>query len=76
MIDTARDSYNISGLGLRANLSSAEYDDRVIGAGYTSFDILSNGFKLKGSSSRVNGSSDTYVFAAFAEAPFNYSRAR
>jgi hypothetical protein len=76
IIDSARDTYNISGLGLRANLSSAEYDDRVIGAGYTSFDLLSNGFKVKGASGRVNASNDTYIYCAFAESPFQYSRAR
>jgi hypothetical protein len=76
IIDTARDTYNISGLGLRANLSSAEYDDKVIGPGYTSFDILSNGFKVKGASGRVNASSDTYIYYAVAENPFQYSRAR
>jgi hypothetical protein len=41
-------------------------------------DILSNGFKLRatGSVSSFNGSGATYIYAAFAESPFNYSRAR
>ena len=39
-------------------------------------DMLSNGFRLKNSDSKGNGSGDTYVFFAFAEAPFKNSRAR
>ena len=76
ILDTARDSYNTSGLVLRPNLSNAEVDDRVVGSGYISADILSNGFKLKGSSARINASSGTYIYAAFAENPFQYARAR
>ncbi|NBW21528.1 MAG: hypothetical protein EBR82_77575 [Caulobacteraceae bacterium] len=71
MIDTARDAYNIVKNQIIANGSDAEAD-------FSSFpiDILSNGFKLRNSGGRVNGSSTTYIYAAFAESPFNYSRAR
>ena len=34
------------------------------------FDFLSNGFKCKGSDADINASSGTYVYLAFAEAPF------
>ena len=39
--------------------------------------FLSNGFKLRNSYSEANGgSSNTYVYLAFAEQPFKYSNAR
>jgi hypothetical protein len=41
----------------------------------TSIDGLSNGFKCR-SSTVVNVSGGTYIFAAFAVSPFNYSNAR
>jgi len=40
------------------------------------FDILSNGFKLRAATSWGNISSSDYIYAAFAEAPINYARAR
>ena len=33
-------------------------------------DILSNGFKLRASSTDINGAASTYIYIAFAEAPF------
>jgi len=39
-------------------------------------DILSNGFKIRDSRSALNGNTNTIIYAAFAESPFNYSRAR
>lgn len=47
-----------------------------IGAADRSYDFVSNGFKLKGNNTGTNGSGGTYIFAAFAEAPFKYARAR
>jgi len=32
-------------------------------------DILSNGFKLRGTDASGNGSGSTYIYMAFAEAP-------
>ena len=67
--DTSRDVYNISTNNkLWPNLSNAE-------GVFAGADILSNGFKLRTTSS-PNTSSGTYIFAAFAEAPFKYARAR
>jgi hypothetical protein len=66
--DTARDTYNVCTKSLFANLSSAE--DTTYGF----FDVLSNGFKVRTSALNDNGA--TMIYAAFAEAPFNYSRAR
>ena len=36
----------------------------------TLFDLCSNGFKLRTSDSATNGSGSTYIYMAFAEAPF------
>ena len=67
--DTARSTYNVSGQELLPDSSGAEYT-------FTRFDILSNGFKGRTTNNASNTSSDTYIYAAFAEAPLNYSRAR
>ncbi len=39
-------------------------------------DILSNGFKIRNNDSKSGTASSTYVYIAFAEAPFKYARAR
>lgn len=67
--DSVRLTYNASNVQLYANSSGAEVVDDPI-------DILSNGFKIRGTGSGFNGSGYTYVFAAFAESPFQYARAR
>ena len=69
IIDTAREGYNVDNDPLYPNLSDAEGTADLA-------DILSNGFKLRSSDASVNASSGTYIYAAFAESPFNYSRAR
>jgi hypothetical protein len=66
--DTARDTYNVCTKSLFANLSNAE--DTTYGF----FDILSNGFKVRTSALNDNGA--TMIYAAFAESPFQYARAR
>jgi hypothetical protein len=66
--DTARDTYNVVTNTLLADTAGAE-------TSATSIDDLSNGFKCR-SSTVVNASSGTYIYAAFAENPFNYSLAR
>ena len=67
--DTVRDTYNQTTNSLYPNLSSAEDQ------GYLNLDILSNGFKIRTTTSN-NASGGTYVYAAFAESPFKYSLAR
>jgi len=69
MYDTARDTYNIVGKEILANESSAEVSD-------SDLDILSNGFKPRRSSNAFNASAGTFIYAAFAESPFAYARAR
>ena len=70
VMDTARDTYNAAGLLLRPNLSDAESDDRP------SMDFLSNGFKWRATTAAFNASGGTYIFAAFASAPFKFALAR
>jgi hypothetical protein len=62
--DTARDTYNASGLYLFANVSDAEQDYRST----YPIDILSNGFKVRNTLVSTNNS--VFVYAAFAESPF------
>jgi len=69
MWDTVRSTYNVQGNYLLANTAGAEGSATVI-------DILSNGFKLRTSTTGNNGSGDTIVYAAFAENPFKYALAR
>jgi hypothetical protein len=72
LFDTSRSPYNVAQEYLQPNSSAAE------ASAYTIMDILSNGFKLKtsGGGSAFNGSGATYIYAAFAESPFQYARAR
>jgi hypothetical protein len=73
ILDTARDLYNQSGLYLYPDLSNAEDDQRSV----YPWDILSNGFKPRAASgSVINDNGATYIYAAFAENPFQYARAR
>lgn len=69
ILDNSREGYNVDNDPLYTNLTSAEGTTDLA-------DLLSNGFKLRSTDSSVNASSDTYVFAAFAEQPFKYSNAR
>lgn len=73
MLDTARNPYNDTNLTLYANASDAE----STGAGGNwGFDILSNGFKIRGINSEINTSGQSYLYAAFGENPLKYSNAR
>lgn len=71
--DTSRDTYNQTNNLLRVNTSQAETTSGEI-------DILSNGFKYRGSSTNAdyvtNVSGATYIYATFAENPFKNSLAR
>jgi hypothetical protein len=75
MLDTARNPYNFGSLNsdsqytLFANTSGQEQQ-------WVSLDILSNGFRVIDQSVTINASGSTFVFAAFAEAPFQTARAR
>ena len=65
MMDDKRNTYNPNGDYLQANLSDAEET-----AGPTVTDFLSNGFKIRTASGRVNTSGATYIYLAIAEQSF------
>jgi hypothetical protein len=67
--DSARDTYNVTTNGLRPDSSLQEVSEGGI-------DFVSNGFKIRTSLSDVNASGASMIFAAFAEQPFKYARAR
>jgi hypothetical protein len=73
IIDAARSPYNVANLNLNANDATAE-NTASSGAW---LDFTSNGFKIRnGTDGAINTSSNTYIFAAFAENPFKNSLAR
>ena len=69
IFDNKRDPHNVTKNILYAHLNNAE-------ASANSIDITANGFKLRTSSAQRNGSSNTYIYLAFAESPFKNARAR
>jgi hypothetical protein len=68
LMDSKREGYNVDNDPLFPNLANAEGTQDFL-------DLLSNGFKLRSTDTGVNGSG-TYIYIAFAEFPFKYSRAR
>lgn len=71
IFDTARDPSNLTTQYLNPNLNNDESDAT---SENRSIDILSNGFKCRGSNSSINDG--TYIYLAFAEAPFRFANAR
>jgi hypothetical protein len=69
--DSSRNTYNAANSLLFPNLSNAEATNNVY-----AIDIVSNGFKIRSSEPYMNGSGNTFIYAAFAESPFKYSLAR
>ena len=67
--DTKRNTFNPVDKHLYANANNAEATE-------TSEDLLSNGFKLRTSNANWNVSGGTFIYMAFAEAPFKYANAR
>ena len=63
IFDSKRIGYNESNYSLKPNSSGVEVTTLNI-------DLLSNGFKLRGSQNDFNGNGGTYIYAAFAETPF------
>ena len=72
MYDTSQNPYNVSTTTLAANSSGG---NGSFTSGYN-LDFLSNGFKWRSNGVNINASTISYIFAAFAENPFNYSLAR
>ena len=63
MVDNKRDPFNLVDERVFADLSQAEGSQDVC-------DFTANGFKVKTTSTWINASGGTYVYMAFAEAPF------
>jgi len=61
--DSKREGYNVDNDYLKANATSVEQADVDI-------DIVSNGFKIRNTAGDQNASGGTYIYMAFAEAPF------
>jgi hypothetical protein len=68
--DAARTPYNAVTSYLLPSKADAEDSSSAW------LDFTSNGFKIRQSNSAVNTNSGTYIYAAFAESPFQYARAR
>jgi len=69
LYDSSRDTYNIATNGLFPSSAQAETSIAWV-------DFLSNGFKVRATSTDFNGSGTTYIYACFAENPFKYANAR
>ena len=72
LMDTSRDPSNPCITQLYPNNRDAE----IASNGAHNVDYLSNGFKVTTSHPAMNSSSQTYLYAAFAEHPFKTARAR
>jgi len=70
IFDTSRDTLNVAKRRLFPNLSDQEYDNVNFA------DFLSNGFKIRSNDTGWNQSGSIYIYAAFAENPFQIARAR
>jgi hypothetical protein len=68
MHDNKRTPYNQAGTALGAQATNGDTTGFNI-------DILSNGFKVRDAEPSL-GNSNTYIYLAFAESPFKYSKAR
>jgi hypothetical protein len=68
--DSVRNDYNFADDFLLAQSNAAEQN------GPQGVDFLSNGFKVRGNYAINNTSGQAYIFAAFAESPLKYARAR
>lgn len=70
IMDSARNTYNEVNLSLQPNTSNAEE------SGFANEDFLSNGFKMRTTNATWNANGGTFIYAAFAENPFQNSLAR
>ncbi|BAQ91615.1 SPRY domain containing [uncultured Mediterranean phage uvMED] len=70
IFDSERATFNTVKARLIADGSTAENSNDFI------VDFTSNGFKWRDANAGYNGSGNTYLYMAFAEAPFKYANAR
>jgi hypothetical protein len=69
LLDTSRNTYNAVDAFLSADTSNAETTSYPV-------DFLSNGFKMRATTSNLNTNGGTYIYMALAESPFKFSLAR
>ncbi|GIL16824.1 MAG: hypothetical protein BroJett040_05750 [Oligoflexia bacterium] len=70
LVDAERQTYNVVGNYFRVSQNFAEQSA-------INLDLVANGFKLRTDSTSVSlNATNTYIFMAFAEAPFKYANAR
>ena len=74
IVDTSRNTYNVTNLSLDANNADAEQTGTS--STMPTMDLLSNGFKIRTTSIGGNGNGYTYIYMAFAENPFKNALAR
>ena len=65
------DPFNVIDARIEADNNGAESTSSSY-----SIDLISNGFKLRGTSAEQNGNGSTFMYLAFAEQPFKYANAR
>jgi hypothetical protein len=71
MLDSSRNTYNLTDATLQANDSAAELTN------LSDVDFLSNGIKIRDVvTNDTNVSGETYIYMVFAENPFKYANAR
>jgi len=68
--DSSRGPVNVMNEQLQANLSNVESGSGGL------IDFLSNGFKIRTTSTDLNTSTGTHIFAAYAESPFQTANAK
>jgi hypothetical protein len=83
VFDSARYSFNGTTVAsgspggvIRLNEGTAEVTHSSAFGDDPAIDFVSSGFKIRTNSGTVNSSSRTYIYAAFAEIPLKYARAR
>jgi hypothetical protein len=69
LVDTSRNTYNVVDKYLLPSSANAE-------GTFTTLDVLSNGFKFRGSDASFNQSGNNYIYMAFAEFPTKFANAR
>jgi len=69
IIDSSRSPYNLCVGAVFANVANAQDST-------SPYDFVANGYKIRSTTTEANTSGGTYTYMAFAENPFNISRAR
>ena len=70
ILDTTRSTFNPAKRFIWMNNADAEADEAS-----NQFDLLSNGFKVRGTAAATNATNYLYIYAAFAEHPQKLARA-